>query len=121
MKNKLISLFDTLKIPVIFFLSTLTVLIILLIILTIIRPFDDVDVSHDDLMHDYVTTTVVDKRYEEGYGSLWWYVSPVYYIISVDDNQTTWTTTVDVTTYGTTTIGTTIEICKAHNIMKNFE
>ena len=79
----------------------------------------DVDTTVID-DHDYVVTTVVDKRYEEGYGSLWWYQAPKYYIISQDD-KSTWVTTVDQATYDMTTNGTTLVICTIHNKLKEYE
>lgn len=79
-----------------------------------------VDIFDDSLVHDYVVTTVVDKRYEEGYGGLWWYQAPKYFIISQDD-ESTWVTTVDQATYDMTTKGTTLVICTIHNKIKEYE
>lgn len=107
-----------------YIIGALSILIILFTTFTFVsfyvarRP---VSVADDSLVHDYVTTTVIEKRYEEGNGFFWWYKAPSYYITSVDDNDMTWVTSVDQTTFDTTLVGDIYIICTTHNKLKEYE
>lgn len=72
-------------------------------------------------VHKYVSTIVVDKYINEGYGGWYHYKDTEYIIVSETDYGDIITTVVDVNVYNMLDFGDNVYYCENHNKLKIYE